>query len=128
MAFTEQQKVDIRRFCGAPVFGNNFSASPPSFGYRYYKWYLTLEYRLINLAPEEEATIISVYLANLTTLESAIPTASENLDTDRAAVWYHNKNEVRDRYNLFKLWCRRLQEFLGFDAPLEGTRSFSLVV
>lgn len=113
MSFTEQQKIDIRRFCGFAVYGNGSTASPPSFGYRYYEWYLTLEYRLNNLAPEEEDTVINIYLANLYTLEQAIPAASSNLDTDRAAVWYHNKNEVRDRFNLFKLWCRRLIEFLG---------------
>ena len=128
MAFTEQQKIDIRRHCGFPVFGDNFSASPPSFGYRYYKWYLILEYRLVNMAPEEESTVITTYLTPLNTLESAIPTASDNLDTERAAVWYHNKNEVKDRYALYKLWCNRLIEFLGVQTPSKMLSQFCIVV
>lgn len=66
-----------------------------------------------NLAVDEEETLETIYLQNLRTLESAIPTASENLDTDRAAVWYHNKNEVADRFKLFNLWCTRLKDFMG---------------
>jgi hypothetical protein len=30
------------------------------------------------------------------------------LDTDQAAVWKHNKDEVRDRAGLFDNWRRRL--------------------
>lgn len=114
---TNQQKIDTRRHAGFPVFGNGVGASPPTFGYRYYEWYLILEYRMNNLAPEEETTLINVYLTNCNTLESAIPTASANLDTDRAAVWYHNKKEVEDRFALYKLWCKRLIEFMGLDSP-----------
>ena len=114
---TEQNKIDVRRHCGLPVYGNGVGASPPSFGYRYYQWYLIIEYRMNNLSPEEETTLISIYLANCNNLENAIPTASTNLDTDRAAVWYHNKYEVRDRFDLYKLWCRRLIEFMGVDSP-----------
>jgi hypothetical protein len=125
---TDQQKIDTRRFCGFPVFGNGISASPPSFGYRYYTQYLILEYRMNNLAPEEETTLINVYLANCTTLEAAIPTASGNLDTDRAAVWYHNRDEVGDRYELYRLWCRRLIEFMGVEPPQPMMRSFNVMV
>jgi hypothetical protein len=114
---TEQQKVDVRRHCGFPVYGNGLSASPPSFGYRYYEQYLILEYRMNNLAPEEETTLLNNYLSVCNTLESAIPTASDNLDTDQAAVWYHNKNEVRDRFQLYKLWCIRLCDYLKVFGP-----------
>ena len=100
---TNQQKVDIRRYCGFSVFGNDTTASPPAWGYRYYAQYLILEYRMNNLSTDEETTLENVYLSNLATLEAAIPTASGNLDTDRAAVWYHNKNEVSDRFKLFNL-------------------------
>ena len=117
---TEQQKIDVRRYCGFGVYGNGNTASPPSFGYRYYPWYLTLEYRMNNLAPEEEITLQNVYLANLNQLEAAIPTSSDNLDTDRAAVWYHNKNEVRDRFALFDLWCKRLMQFFGLEKYLQS--------
>lgn len=125
---TEQQKIDVRRYCGFPVFGNGITASPPSFGYRYYTQYLILEYRMNNLAPEEETTLQNDYLSILSQLEAAIPTASDNLDTDRAAVWYHNRDEVADRYELYRLWCRRLIEFLGVVPPQPMMRAFSVVV
>jgi len=116
MSLTDAEKVAVRRHCGFPVYGTG-TATPPAFGYRYDKWYLTIEYRMNNLSVDEETTLRQVYLANCDALETAIPTASDNLDTDRAAVWYHNKNEVRDRYNLYKLWCKRLIEFFGVITP-----------
>jgi hypothetical protein len=61
------------------------------------------------LLPSEEAVLRSVvlrsvYLAQLYPLEAAIPGAGGNLDTDQAAVWTHNRDEVRDRAALFDLW------------------------
>lgn len=116
---TELEKINIRRYCGFPVYGNGATASPPTFGYRYYQWYLILEYRLNNLALEEEEIIRTVYLEKLEAFENAIPTASENLDTDQAAVWYRNKNEVSDRVGLMNYWGNRLADFLGVKAPIQ---------
>ena len=108
--FTDAQKVDIRRFCGYPVFGG----TPSSFqSYRFFQAYGTLEYRMQNLLAAEESVITTVYLPNLTTLEAAIPATGDNLDTDQAAVWTHNKHEQRDREQLFDSWRRRLCDFLG---------------
>jgi hypothetical protein len=126
--FTTAQKVDIRRFCGYPQFG----ATPSSFqSYRFFQSYGTLEYRMSNMLPEEAAVVQNVYLANLTALEAAIPASSANLDTDKAAVWTHNKNEVSDRYALFNKWRRDLCSFMGIP-PGEGLQgggnSVSLVV
>lgn len=121
--FTEQEKIDIRRFCGFPVYGN--TEAVVSFGYRYFNPSLALEYRMNNLTLAEENTVRTIYLANLYTLESAIPTASTNLDTDRAAVWYHNKEEVADRFNLYRLWARRLCDFFsvtGTASTMQGLR------
>jgi hypothetical protein len=125
---TEGQKIDVRRYCGFPIYGNGAGASPPNFGYRWLKQYLILEYRMNNMAPEEEVTLQTVYLSNLNSLEAAIPTASGNLDTDQAAVWYHNKKEVADRFALFRLWCRWLIEYMGLDPPQPMMRSFSVVI
>lgn len=124
--FTDAQKVDIRRFCGYPVFGG----TPSSFqSYRFFQAYGTLEYRMQNLLPEEETVITTVYLPNLTTLESAIPTTSDNLDTDVAAVWTHNKNELRDRERLFDSWRRRLCGFIGIPpGPDLNNAGLTLVV
>ena len=114
---TEQQKVDCRRHCGLPVYGLGVGTTPPTFGYRYYEWYLIFEYRLNNLSIDEANTLTGTYLVNCNSLEQAILGASGNLDTDRAAVWWHNKQEVSDRFRLYKLWCDRLIEFLGVSTP-----------
>lgn len=114
---TDTQKDDVRRHCGFPVYGLGAGATPPSFGYRYNTWYLLLEYRMNNLASNQEFLLINTYIANCNTLEQAILTASGNLDTARAAVWYHNQKEVRDRWDLYKLWCQHTIEFMGLESP-----------
>jgi|SRR5882724_2355747 len=103
--FTDQQLVDLRRFCGVPLYG---SGQFTIFSNRYYARNLLFEYRIANLTTTEESTIINVFLTNLYTLENAIPASSDNLDTDTAAIWKHNKYEVRDRVRLFNYWRRRL--------------------
>jgi hypothetical protein len=114
---TDAQKDDVRRHCGFPVFGLGVGTTPPTFGYRYYEWYLILEYRMNNLGQNQADLLINTYIANCNILEQAILTASGNLDTDRAAVWYHNKKEVQDRFDLYKLWCNRTIEYLGVSSP-----------
>lgn len=116
MALTDQERVDIRRFCGYPMFGG----TPSSFqSYRFFQAYGTLEYRMTNLSPAEETTLRTTYLTgtnNLYQLEQGVTSASDNLDTDQAAVWTHNKDEVRDRMRLYNMWRRELCAFLGIPA------------
>jgi hypothetical protein len=107
---SDQQKIDIRRFCGYPVFGG---MPVQAFGYRFFQWYGTLEFRMGNLDPNEELVITSNYLSNLYTLEQAIAGAGANLDTDEAAVWKHNRAEVGDRVRLYNWWRRALCDFFG---------------
>jgi hypothetical protein len=64
-------------------------------------------------------TVVVTYLATLNQLEQAVPGASENLDSDAAASWQHNSNEVADRLRLFDGWRRRLCAFMGVP-PGEG--------
>ena len=127
-SFTTAQMVDIRRYCGYPQFGN----TPSSFqSYRFFQAYGLLEYRMQNMLTEEATVVTNIYLANLSALEAAIPAAGANLDTDKAAVWTHNKNEVRDRVALFDYWRRRLCTHMGIPPgpELEGSNgSVSLVV
>lgn len=85
--------------------------------------YGLLEYRLNNLA-EGEVAVVRRYLRTLIGLESAIPGASENLDTDQAAVWSRNQNECRDRAQLYDGWRIRLCAFLGIP-PGPGLQSSS---
>jgi len=67
--------------------------------------------------------VTGTFLNQLSLLEQAIPAASENLDTDQAAVWTHNKNEVTDRAKLLDYWRQRLCDFLGVPpGPHFGSR------
>lgn len=113
MAFSNQERVDIRRFAGYPMFGGITS---PAFGWRFFKSYGTLEFKLSNPAAEEETTLRAIYLTgtnSLYALEQAIFSASANMDTDQAAVWHHNPREVQDRVSLFNKVRRQLCGFLG---------------
>ena len=112
---TNQERVDVRRFCGYGAFGG---ISSPAFGYRFFQAYGTLEFKLSNLATEEETTLRLVYLTSansLYALESALYGTSGNLDTDVAAVWTHNKNEQRDRERLLNRMRCDLCAFLGIE-------------
>lgn len=106
---TDAEKVDLRRFCGYPAYG----AAPTGMqSWRYFQVYGMLEFRLTNLSGAEIA-IARRYLGSLTSLELAVPSASDNLDTDQASMWTRNKNELNDRVRLFDGWRRRLCGFLG---------------
>ncbi|GLR67570.1 hypothetical protein GCM10010909_22510 [Acidocella aquatica] len=124
-SFTDGQKADIRRFCGFPAYG----AGPAGFSsWRFFQAYGTLEYRMNNLAPAEIAVTLQ-YISTLATLEVAVPKTSENLDTESAAAWTHNADEMRDRMNLFDNWRRRLCGFLGVPpGPALAQAGVSLVV
>lgn len=100
MALTEADKTDARRFCGYPALG----ADSPPVG--------ALEYRLLNLSVSEEA-VARTYLVTLRSLEAAIPAVAVTLDTQQAAVWTRNPDELRERTQLFADWRKRLCGFLG---------------
>ncbi len=51
----------------------------------------------MNNLSDAEAAIVRRYLGTLTALEFAVPRAADNLDTDQAAVWTRNRDELRDR-------------------------------
>lgn len=115
MALTAAQLVDVRRFCGYSVTGDPASASFRELAYSNVAYMgLSLDYRLEHLSAEEENVVVNTYLANLTLREQEIQAAAANLDTDKAAVWTHNKQEVSDRTNLFTNLRLELCRFLGF--------------
>ncbi len=109
MAFADSEKADIRRYCGYPAYG---AAATGFSSWRFFQVYGLLEFRMDNLASSEEA-IVRRYLGTLNVLEGAVPRAGDNLDTSEAAVWTHNRDEVRDRTKLFDDWRRRLCGFFG---------------
>jgi hypothetical protein len=112
---TAQQMVDVRRFAGYPLLGDTTADDSRDFAYSWVSpgTWQTLQHRLTNLRPEEEQVLVNTYLTNLYTLESAIPNAAANLDTDQAAVWTRNKNEVADRTKLLNQWRREMCAFIG---------------
>jgi hypothetical protein len=107
--FADADRVDIRRYAGYPPYGTGVVIFPEPWVFRYY---LAMETRLNNLTPTEGA-VIAARLVELRTLEAAIPTAGANLDTDQAAVWKHNANELRDRMTLYRSWRLELCNTLG---------------
>ena len=123
--FSDAQKVQVRRYCGYPAYG----AGAAGFSsWRFFQAYGTLEYRLNNLAPAEIAVVLQ-YVSTLGTIEAAIPRISENLDTESAAAWTHNADELKDREALFDSWRRRLCGFLGVPpGPAVGQAGVTLVV
>jgi hypothetical protein len=128
MSLTAQQIVDVRRYLGYSVTGDT-----TSFPFREVVYSdvsllgLSIEYRLAHLSAEEENTVVTYYLANLYLREAEIQGASANLDTDEAAVWKHNKDEVSDRMGLFNQLRLDLCNFLGFE-PGRALRSQNRLV
>ena len=106
---TDAEKVDIRRFMGYPAYGSGPTLDPFD---RTFAMYPQLEFRLNNLQ-QGELSVIRARLAPLYTAENGLEAASANLDTDRAAVWFHNKDEVSDRSAHLDGLRRRLCQFLG---------------
>jgi hypothetical protein len=128
MTLSAQQVVDVRRYCGFSVSGNTTSQPYREPVYSDVTLAsLSLDYRLANLSADEENTVVTYYLANLYLREAEIQGAAANLDTDIAAVWTHNKDEVSDRMGLFNQLRLDLCNFLGFE-PGKGLRSQNRLV
>lgn len=126
---TAAQKSDVRRHMGYPALADTVADDARDFAYGWVSPGVlqTLEHRLNNLRPEEETTLINVYLANLSALEAAIPAASALLQVGVAAVFTRNPRELSERNGLFDGWRRRMCDFLGF-APGPGLRSGNRIV
>jgi len=106
---TDAEKTDARRFCGYPAYGLGAAGFQ---NWRFYQVYGLMEFRLNNLA-DSELAVLRGYLGTLNGLEAAVPLAASTLDTEQAAVWTRNPDEIRDRTNLLDDWRRRLCGFLG---------------
>ena len=115
MALTDAQMVDVRRFAGYSVAGTSITITDDqdTVYLRFGTNQMSLHRRLTTLSPNEETVLTGTFLANLYILETAIPAVSGNLDTDEASVWVHNKNELRDRIQLFNRWRKSMCEYLG---------------
>ena len=110
---TDSQKVDVRRWMGYPAQGGSGGVVP--FVFMPGLPTQELDARLDTLTSVEEVVLTDTYLANLTTLETAILTAQSNFDTDIAGPWTANRREVSQRTSLFNQWRRDMCGFLGFE-------------
>lgn len=125
MSFLPNELTDIRRFCGYPAYGAGAAGFQ---GWRFFQAYGLLEYRLQNLAPQEE-TVVRTYLLQLQSLETDVTGTAQRLDTEQAAVWTRNPKEVAERTKLFDGWRRRLCGFLGVPpGPYMNDGTLTLVV
>ncbi|HQT38371.1 MAG TPA: hypothetical protein PK231_03025 [Acidocella sp.] len=112
--FTDQERSDVRRFMGYPVYGSGNNGAQ-FFGYRFFVAYGTMEYRMTNLSPAEYQEIRGI-VAQCYTLESAIYGMSGTLNVDTAAVFKRNANEIRDRTRLYAYWRMELCRVMGMPA------------
>ncbi len=111
---TPQQQADARRYMGYSLLGDTQPDDRSDAAYAQVTSgrFQTLAHRLKTLRSEEAVIVIS-HLTTLATLEKAISTAGDNLDTDKAAVWQRNRSEVSDRTRLYNQWRRQLCFLLG---------------
>jgi len=58
-------------------------------------------------------TTIRGYIPILNGLQGAFASASQNLDTKQAAVWYSRANEIGLRMSLYRNWQDMFSEFIG---------------
>ncbi|WP_337022541.1 MULTISPECIES: hypothetical protein [unclassified Pantoea] len=111
---TPQQQADARRYMGYSLLGDTQPDDRSDAAYAQVTSgrFQTLAHRLKTLR-SEEAVIVINHLTTLATLEKAISTAGDNLDTDKAAVWQRNRSEVSDRTRLYNQWRHQLCFLLG---------------
>ena len=114
---TDAQLVDVRRFAGYPLVGDTNVSADRDMAYSWVSPGImqTLYSRIRSLSAAEELVLVQKYLPTLNTLEQAIVDSSENLDTDQAAVWFHNKNEVSQRTSLFNQKRRDMCAYIGIN-------------
>ncbi len=115
MALTDQQLADVRYYCGYSVAGNAMASPFRELAYSDVSYMgLSLDYRLADLSDVEEAKLTGFFLVHLPLREAEIQAAGSNLDTASAAVWTHNKDEIKERRALYTALRLELCRFLGF--------------
>jgi hypothetical protein len=109
---TDAQRIDIRRWMGYPSLADD-ELDFVRWTSRYSS--MTLTERLDALTSTEQTILVARFLDKLDTLEDAVTSAGDNLDTLEAGPWKANPREVQQRTALFKQLRRDLCAFLGFE-------------
>lgn len=104
--FNGAQVAAIRYYCGYGSYAK--------FGYVLAGQMATLDTQMAGMVAAEVVQVTTL-LELLPTLDVALQGASANLDTDQAAVWTHNKNEIQDRARLFRMYRVRLCTLFNID-------------
>lgn len=120
-ALTDIERVNVRRYCWYPVFGGGDAGFS---SWRFFDHYGQLEFRLTNLTMSEISVVRSM-LSTLVALETGPSGAANQIDTDKAAIWTRNKDEVKDRVDLYNQQRLELVQFLGVP-PGPGRPTFSV--
>jgi hypothetical protein len=133
VAISDSQVVDVRRWAGYGMAGNPslaiyedpvYSHGGPAWGLNR----LTLADKLAGLTDAESLVLTDTFLDPLTTLETAILGAADNMDTEQAGPWKSNPREVAQRTALFNKWRRDMCAFLGIPpGPALGSGGITLV-
>jgi hypothetical protein len=71
------------------------------------------------------ATPIWGYIPILNAIHSGHAQSSENLDTQRADVWYARSNEIGQRTSLYRMWQAMLSDYLGTPINTKRTNNLS---
>ncbi|NHN84480.1 hypothetical protein GOB93_07450 [Acetobacter musti] len=111
ISLSDAEKVNVRRYCWYPALGSDTSIRNT---WPYFDKYGDFEYKLNNLS-EPEIGVLRSMLGTLSCLEAGPSQAAQNIDTDKASVWTHNKTEVKERIHLFYQQRLELVRFLGVE-------------
>lgn len=102
--FTAAQVVSIRSYCGYGSYA--------SYGYVLAGQMATLDEQMAGMVQAEVTQVVAL-LELLPVLDTALQSASQNLDTAQASVWTHNASEIADRAKLFRMYRLRLCELFN---------------
>lgn len=123
--FSDAEKADLRRMTGYPTYGSGNAGFE---NWRFFQAYGLVEFRLNNLAPAEYQNA-RFLLSQCYPLEQAVWSASDTLNVEQAGPFRRNKNEMRERRQLFNATRRALCDALGIPpGPALGDGSVTLVV
>lgn len=109
-AFSDQEKADIRLFCGFETYGGEGDAGFQ--GWRYYQEYGLLEFRMNNLAPAEYQNV-RLMLSYLYPIRTAMAAMYATINVAIAASFTRNSSELVDRQQQYTEMRKQLCGAVG---------------
>ena len=126
LPLSDAERVAVREFTGYGLYGPGPGSQ--SFN-RFTVGYQSLEYRMGAMLPAE-LVIARDHIATCSAAKVAWRGGADNLDTDQAAIWYRNRQEMHDRRAYYRECRRDLARFMGIPVgpELSGEGAMRLVV